>query len=319
MKNLDCLIAIAARASLFLGLGGVLAACSATHDESEDASEFPGSAVANLTSPVNGCVELTAVSSLRNVTRKFPVSANVFQQFTLGGLPLTDIRLSGRLFSDPSCQGEPLFVASEALVQLSLQSPTASTTLSFQGNGRLTVDGTVEGFTCHAQDLVNPSFEDAAFNPGLGQYLTAPSSDITGWSVTSGAIHYSDGFWSSQGTRALDLNGGSPGAVAQSFGTTPSKRYRVTFALSGNPDRTTTCCGGAANSPTVKTLRVTAAGTSQDEAFDVSGHDLASLGWEDRTFEFVANSATTSLSFESLTTSPYWGPLLDQIRLEACD
>lgn len=167
-----------------------------------------------------------------------------------------------------------------------------------------------------AVPFTNGSFESATVNPGPSfTTLYASSTQITGWKVTTGSVDYVAGWAPADGQRSLDLNGLSIGSITQTFDTTSGERYGVTFSLAGNPDRTTPCCGGAANSPIVKTLTVSAGGQSASYSFDVTGLTTTSMGWTDRLFEFVAVSPSTTLSFSSTTSDCCWGPALDNVRV----
>ncbi|MFO1318626.1 MAG: choice-of-anchor C family protein [Burkholderiales bacterium] len=169
-----------------------------------------------------------------------------------------------------------------------------------------------------AASFQNGSFESSSIDPGFGVYLAAPNMEIDGWEVTGGAVHYSHDLWQyADGVRGLEMNGGDAGTIAQVFDTVPGLGYHVIFAMAGNPDRETLCCGGAANSPLVKTLRVSAAGVSLDYAFDVSEKTATDMQWTDMSFTFTATDSITTLTFQSLTASAFFGPTLDNVRVAA--
>ena len=82
--------------------------------------------------------------------------------------------------------------------------------------------------------------------------------------------------------------------------------YLVTFDLASSP-------GG---DPTVKEMRVQAAGQSQDFSFDSTGRTRPDMGWESRSWTFTANSTLTSLEFFSLNqTGGSHGPALDNVSV----
>lgn len=162
-----------------------------------------------------------------------------------------------------------------------------------------------------APALLNGSFENGT-PPGI---LLTPSAGnnttITDWTVTTGNVDYIGTYWtSSDGSRSIDLNGTQPGGLSQTFATVAGHSYTVTFDLSGNPD-------GALWSPVIKTLNVDAGGAPTAYSFDTTGHTTASMGWEQRTFNFTATGASTTLSFTSTTGGafPYFGPALDNVKL----
>lgn len=165
-------------------------------------------------------------------------------------------------------------------------------------------------------EFVNGSFEEATANPGAGAYLATGSTTLVGWSVVEGSVHYSEDFWQyADGRRGLDLNGGSPGGVEQALATVPGRGYVVRFALSGNPDRTTS---GAEASPTVKGVQVYAGDRSQTFTFDVTGRDNQNMGWVEHEFTFNATSTSSELRFRSITYSAYWGPAVENVRVYGC-
>jgi choice-of-anchor C domain-containing protein len=157
--------------------------------------------------------------------------------------------------------------------------------------------------------LINGSFEEGE-EPGDFLPLDPGSTAIMGWTVTRGQIDYIGTFWTAaDGSRSLDLNG-SPGAggVAQTFATTPGRRYRVTFSLAGNP-------GGDL---TLMRLAVSAAGQTQEFDFDTAGRTQEDLGWTDTTWEFVAVADQTTLELYSIDMSdPIRGPTLDNVSVVA--
>jgi choice-of-anchor C domain-containing protein len=148
--------------------------------------------------------------------------------------------------------------------------------------------------------------------------LVGGSSAIKGWIVTGEGIDYvGTRYWtSSDGTHALDLDGSvgskiSPpyaqGGIAQTFATTPGKNYIVTFDLAGNPYR----------GPTIKPLRVSAAGQEKDFSFDIAGKSGSNMGWLRKTWAFTAKDVSTTLEFRSLTVSPAtgWAAAIDDVSV----
>src|SRR5271157_4185829 len=155
--------------------------------------------------------------------------------------------------------------------------------------------------------LVNGSFEQ----PGGNDILSATGSTITGWTVVAGTnVDYIHTYFTcSDGAFCLDLDG-TPGAggIAQTFATTPGTAYTVTFDMAGNP----------AAGPTVKQMRVQAAGQSASFSFDITGHSANSMGWTTKTWTFTANSSSTTLEFDSLDgPNSNYGPALDNVRVTA--
>jgi choice-of-anchor C domain-containing protein len=156
-----------------------------------------------------------------------------------------------------------------------------------------------------AAAFTNGSFE---LGPDPGQLITLPagSTDLTGWTVTSGTIDYTGLTWqASQGSRSLDLSGLDAGQIGQTFDTILGATYQVLFDLAGNPD----------GSPVEKLLRVAATGgTAQDYSFDTTGKSVTAMGWQTVAYNFTATSPSTTLLFTSLTDTAF-GPALDNVRV----
>jgi len=151
----------------------------------------------------------------------------------------------------------------------------------------------------------NGSFE-TGIEPGVFTTLLAgDNTSIPGWTVESGSVDYIGTYWSaSDGDRSLDLTGFNAGAVSQTFPTVVGHTYEVTFDLAGNP----------AGPPAVKTLEVDAGGTATSYNFDVTGHTLADMGWQQETFSFTATGTSTTLTFTSLDNT-FYGPALDNVAV----
>lgn len=82
----------------------------------------------------------------------------------------------------------------------------------------------------------------------------------------------------------------------------------MTFDLSGNPQ------GG----PQIKQMRVSVGGVTQDYSFDSSGQALNALIWQSITFDFLASSSTSTLSFVSLSSTPNsYGALIDNVTVSS--
>ncbi|NCS19094.1 MAG: choice-of-anchor C family protein [Microcystis aeruginosa G11-06] len=150
--------------------------------------------------------------------------------------------------------------------------------------------------------IQNGSFETATVNPGSSLQLDAVSTVITGWTVSQGTIDYIGTAWqASEGARSLDLQGLASGGIQQTFNTTIGETYRVTFDLAGNP---------------IKEMRVSAGGSSADFSFDITGKSNSNMGWLSKSWDFTANSTTTTLEFTGLGNSDA-GAALDNVSVIA--
>lgn len=155
--------------------------------------------------------------------------------------------------------------------------------------------------------LLNGSFEEGP-GPRAFLNLAGGSTLIPGWVVTGEGVDLvGAGYWtSSDGAYAIDLDGSArsrttppyvQGGIAQTFATRPGARYRVSFDLAGNPNQP----------PTIKPMRLSAAGQSEDFSFDASGRTSRDMGWVSKSWDFTARADSTTLEFKSLTVSPQTG------------
>jgi choice-of-anchor C domain-containing protein len=158
--------------------------------------------------------------------------------------------------------------------------------------------------------LVNGSFEEGpelAFGGRL-LHLNEGSQDIKGWTVTRGQITYQGTSWQhADGKRSLDLHGGPGiGGIKQTFATKKGQKYRVLFALAGNPE----------GKVSEKILGVAAAGKEERFKFDTKGKTRQDMGWSTQAWEFVADAKETTLELYSLMTEDdSWGPALDNVSV----
>ena len=157
-------------------------------------------------------------------------------------------------------------------------------------------------FTQAAGPLTNGSFE-------LGSLGTLPvgSTAIDRWVVTRGGIDCANVWQAADGTRSVDLQGfNSSGGVQQTVTTTAGVRYRLTFALAGNPD----------NGPVIKRITARAGAVSENFQFDTTGKTRQNMGWVDRSLVFVAAGGATEIEFRSVDMPSSWGAVIDNVRLE---
>jgi choice-of-anchor C domain-containing protein len=136
-------------------------------------------------------------------------------------------------------------------------------------------------------------------------WVWAGADRISGWQVLRMVERIGTAFSPAEGAHSVHLNrAGMAGAIAQTLMTEPGRRYRVQFAMAGAP-----------GDPALKTLRVSAAGEYDDFTFDATGRTAEDMGWETKTWEFVAQDAVTVLMFESLTPGSA-GPALDNVVVQ---
>ena len=175
--------------------------------------------------------------------------------------------------------------------------------------------------------LTNGDFADPAVN-GSYETISAGSTAITGWTVTSGSVDLIGSYWapaisgtpSTAGAQSLDLAGNSTGGISTTVGNlTVGDKYNVLFYMAGNPD------GGNV----IKSLSTFISGpgntglTSGTYSFDTTGHTEQNMGWIRDQLTFTAVSSSETLSFLNYpyvglagASSPY-GAALSNVSVAA--
>jgi choice-of-anchor C domain-containing protein len=151
------------------------------------------------------------------------------------------------------------------------------------------------------------------------------STAIAGWTVNTVNIDWvKDSVWNaSNGHYSIDMNGtnlpsgtpSSPGGIQTMITTTVGSTYRVTFDISGfvsegnatNPKVMKTVAGG------ITTVHYFTATQSYTQPFSLP----FALNWSTRSFDFVATSASSTVSFVSLVSNDGSAMLLDNVVIEA--
>lgn len=155
--------------------------------------------------------------------------------------------------------------------------------------------------TAQASLITNGSFETHA----AGGYIIG-NTQVPGWGVTGTVDVVTTGYWQvADGFASLDMNGTTGGGVWQSFATQIGAVYKVAFMMAGNPDQSFD-----------KSMRVSVADVVKDYVFSQAGKTKANMGWTEKEFLFTAQAATTTLTFQSLLPSGWWGPTLDNVRVD---
>jgi choice-of-anchor C domain-containing protein len=161
-----------------------------------------------------------------------------------------------------------------------------------------------------AAPFSNGGFE----SPGGMPYFTnlpagsAVATFITSWTVTAGDIDYGQhpgGPCQTVGLHCIDLNGYSPGTIQQTFDTMNGATCTVQFSMARNGNR-------PASAP------ATLAALINGVAVASYTHNASlSSQWQPHTFTFVATGASTTLAFQSTTTT--WpinaGPQIDNVMV----
>jgi choice-of-anchor C domain-containing protein len=150
--------------------------------------------------------------------------------------------------------------------------------------------------------VVNGGFESPVI---FSQWSTFGPGPLGGWTISSGSVEILRSYWQpSEGLQSLDTAGDDSGVVQQTITTIPGLTYRLTFDLSGNPD------GGT----TIKTLQAGFGAATQAFNFDTTLTTRTDMQWSPQTWDIVATTSSTVLSFENIGTGPY-GAALDNVSL----
>ncbi|GAB5558943.1 MAG: hypothetical protein SynsKO_05900 [Synoicihabitans sp.] len=161
-------------------------------------------------------------------------------------------------------------------------------------------DGTPDYLESNLELLSNGGFEEG--RAGVFFQVNPGSSDLAPWRVSSGQIDLTSSGprWTAyEGSRLVDLDGFSPGAIEQDFATVAGELYKVSFQLSGND----------ADGATVKRVEVSVGSITKEFSYDVTGGHR----WEPHHLYFRASSDSSTLGFRSLSSGSSFGPLLDGV------
>jgi choice-of-anchor C domain-containing protein len=154
-------------------------------------------------------------------------------------------------------------------------------------------------------------FETPTVPPPLGNFLRFYAGQQMGaWTVTRDNVDLAgQGSWQTvEGVQSLELNGDTNGAVAVNFPTVPLFKYRVSYALAGDP------VGG----PTIKTGQVLVNGNvAQSFSFDITGKTRGNMGWVRKSFVFLSLGHSATLEFAGTNPGDF-GPVIDDVVVEKC-
>jgi hypothetical protein len=150
----------------------------------------------------------------------------------------------------------------------------------------------------------NGSFENSSNDFGSSDNfntLTADSTTVTGWRVSSGEVDQTGSLWSPQeGSVSVDLSGTEPGAIEQNVtGLEAGKNYELTYYYTGSPDK-----GGEYKAGVeIADLNITEAASSSPD-------------WSLATHTFTAGNTTEILKFTQITPqSGSFGMAIDNVSI----
>lgn len=164
--------------------------------------------------------------------------------------------------------------------------------------------------TGHAAVIVDGNFSGAA-----GSFQTVGTGATFGannaWTVVSGSVDWIGNYWTSPspGGGSVDLDGNSVGSISQTLFGLAAGTYKISFALSGNPD----------GPPPTKALEVSVTGSAaQDYTYPVVG-DKANMNYAINSYVFTWGGGNATLTFASLNApsdNPY-GPVIGDVSISA--
>ncbi|RYD24372.1 MAG: tandem-95 repeat protein [Verrucomicrobiaceae bacterium] len=127
---------------------------------------------------------------------------------------------------------------------------------------------------------------------------------LWGWTVSPGVSRVNSGDIVAASGSALVVMDGPDTQLSQTFPTIAGMTYRLNFAV------------GLRDTASTQAIRVSVLGVSEllSKAVSISGA-ASGTRWFNQTFTFVADSATTVLSFSRGLTSPMGRLLLDDVRV----
>ena len=138
-----------------------------------------------------------------------------------------------------------------------------------------------------------------------------PFDHLANWTYSSVDPVLDFGLWNAyDGDWNVDLNQLNPGSIQQSFNTVVGQTYELKFALTGNYSG----CGEGCT----RQLQVTAGDLSTIlTATQAEDYSFTNPGWQLETFQFTAQSATTTLTFASYNTPGASGAVIDTVSVTA--
>lgn len=157
-----------------------------------------------------------------------------------------------------------------------------------------------------AAGISNGGFESSSYS---GPFTTVNAGGSLGaWNVVSGSVDLINTYWTNaEGHYSLDLNGNQAGSIQQSFATVVGQTYTVSFDVAGNAN-------GGGNT---KILSMGAGSYVGALFIDTTGKSNTNMGWTSKSFDFVANSSTSVLSFSGFAGNGAYGVALDNVKVTA--
>lgn len=138
------------------------------------------------------------------------------------------------------------------------------------------------------------------------QVFIAPSQgDRAPWGITRmGVPTYQSG----EGGHYILLCWMLPGGIQQSISTVPGHKYKIDFLMAGHPDAAKGIKHLWVSSPNIN--------INQEFTVDTTGNTRTNLGWQEKSYTFIADNTTAMISFWSMDAyyNYFDGPCIDNVR-----
>ncbi|WP_348223492.1 Ig-like domain-containing protein [Luteolibacter sp.] len=220
---------------------------------------------------------------------------------------------AGVLVNDTDAQSQPLTAA--------INAGPGHGAVTLNANGSFTYTPTAgysgaDSFTYHANDGLldsNTATVSLTINPVVGLVNGSFESGFTGWTTTGNQVIQTATIYApTNGTKLVGFNGANtaPNAVlSQSFATAPGQTCTLAFDA-----------GVFAYNTNSQVLQVTVTGTNTllTQTITIFGNGQGTSLWLAQSFNFVANSSSTTLTFRDLSaTTQAIDLMLDNVRVTA--
>ncbi len=261
-------------------------------------------------STIGGDVMIDEVSISLDVPNQVPVA--VADSYSTSLNTLLTVAMPGLLGNDTDGDMDTLTAM--------LDVGPANGDLILNANGSFTYDPDpgytgADSFTYHATDGEDDSnIVTVSLSIGVSQLLVNGSFENgeTGWTMTGNRVVYtSDGTYNAfQGSKMAIFNAGesTPNAVvSQSFATVPGETYNLDFHM-----------GILALNSSQQTLRIQVSNTTVpfNVTETLTGNGAGNSVWTPKSYTFVANATTTTLTFTDIsTTTGAVDLMLDNVRV----
>lgn len=153
--------------------------------------------------------------------------------------------------------------------------------------------------SAQAVTIANGGFENGLFEVGPDgfQELDAGSTAMTGWTIGGNGVDWVSSYWEQLpgSSKSIDLHQMNIGSIEQLItGLTPGLQYFISFFVAPNNSQGT-------NLP--KSAELAFGSDSVIVTYNTTGaNTLANMGWEERTYSFVASQSDQLLKLTGMIT-----------------